>query len=473
MKHGQKYEAMHDAGRPGPVRGGARHGGRAPPGPFMACTDRPGVESTDGLKTRPSKCGWWPADGFGYNSGNFRSIKWLSWGSQSARATAVAYGQQTGTKYANKVRLGLSRPVTCYDLYRIFTHLTVTRGSTKAPWPSCAARTSRTRSDRGDDAEHSRFLLHRARAPALAPPLTRPHDLRDVADARYRRPVSEVAEDGDLITRQVQFGIAHRVSMVQSAAMERGQDDEPLLAGFGNDSTPIGRFDVSDPAYADFSADEIETIETVWSETVTSPERIVALIRAVRHLVRCDIAGDIVECGVWRGGSMMAVARTLLAQGSSGRELWLYDTFAGMTAPGEHDVDFDGTPAGAEFSRRRITDDSSSWASASLETVRSNLLSTGYPESLVHLVPGRVEKTIPRSSPPTIALLRLDTDWYASTRHELEHLYPRLVQGGVLIIDDYGHWQGARRATEEYLDRVAQRPLLQRIDYSGRIAVKP
>ncbi len=92
---------------------------------------RPGVESTHGLKTRPSKCGWWPADGFGYNSGNFRSIKWLSWGSQSARATAVAYGQQTGTKYANKVRLGLSRPITCYGLYRIFTGLTVTRGSSK------------------------------------------------------------------------------------------------------------------------------------------------------------------------------------------------------------------------------------------------------------------------------------------------------------------------------------------------------
>lgn len=96
------------------------------PGPYMGCTNRSGVESSHGLKTRPSKCDWWPADGFGYNTGSFRSIHWLSWGSQSARATAVAYGQQTGTKYANKVRLGLSRPVTCYGIYRLFTRLTVT-----------------------------------------------------------------------------------------------------------------------------------------------------------------------------------------------------------------------------------------------------------------------------------------------------------------------------------------------------------
>jgi hypothetical protein len=97
-----------------------------PPGPYMGCTSRAGAESSHALKRRPSTCGWWPASGLGYNTGNFRSIHWRSWGSQSARATAVAYGQQTGTKYANKVQLGLSRPVTCYGMYRLFTRMTVT-----------------------------------------------------------------------------------------------------------------------------------------------------------------------------------------------------------------------------------------------------------------------------------------------------------------------------------------------------------
>ena len=65
-------------------------------------------------------------------------------------------------------------------------------------------------------------------------------------------------------------------------------------------------------------------------------------------------------------------------------------------------------------------------------------------------------------------MLRLDTDWYESTRHELEHLMPLLQAGGVLIIDDYGHWQGARRAVDEYLDRTGMPLLLSRTDYSGR-----
>jgi O-methyltransferase len=103
--------------------------------------------------------------------------------------------------------------------------------------------------------------------------------------------------------------------------------------------------------------------------------------------------------------------------------------------------------------------------------VRATLLETGYPAERLHLHRGPVEETLPRQSPGPLALLRLDTDWYKSTLHELEHLYPLLAGGGILIIDDYGHWQGARRAVDEYF---ADSPplLLNRIDYTGRIAVK-
>ena len=106
------------------------------------------------------------------------------------------------------------------------------------------------------------------------------------------------------------------------------------------------------------------------------------------------------------------------------------------------------------------------------ESVRETVLSTGYPEEQVHIVRGPVEDTIPGKAPERLALLRLDTDWYESTYHELVHLYPRLSVGGVLIIDDYGHWEGARRAVDEYFAAAGSRPLLNRIDYTGRIAIK-
>jgi hypothetical protein len=96
----------------------------------------------------------------------------------------------------------------------------------------------------------------------------------------------------------------------------------------------------------------------------------------------------------------------------------------------------------------------------------------GYPKEKLHYVQGKVEDTIPGAAPGQIALLRLDTDWYESTHHELIHLYPRLSAGGVLIVDDYGHWQGSRRAVDEWIAQTGARILLNRIDYTGRVAVK-
>jgi O-methyltransferase len=101
------------------------------------------------------------------------------------------------------------------------------------------------------------------------------------------------------------------------------------------------------------------------------------------------------------------------------------------------------------------------------------VLGVGYPEEQIHFVEGPVEETVPGSAPAELALLRLDTDWYESTKHELEHLYPRLARGGVLILDDYGYWQGARRAVDEYLAGLDSPLLLNRIDHTARIALKP
>lgn len=222
--------------------------------------------------------------------------------------------------------------------------------------------------------------------------------------------------------------------------------------------------------YDDVDQETFKIIAAVKPYTMTGRDKLIALIGAVRHLARTGLPGTIVECGVWRGGSMHAVARTLIAEGVRDRELYLFDTFAGMTEPTDQDVRTDGRPAADMLATSPKT--TWVWGVASREEVEAGLRTLDYPYERFHLVEGPVEQTIPDQAPPQIALLRLDTDWHESTRHELEHLYPRLVRGGVLIIDDYGSWRGARAATDEFLAKLEQPPLLHRAGRS-RIGVKP
>jgi O-methyltransferase len=209
------------------------------------------------------------------------------------------------------------------------------------------------------------------------------------------------------------------------------------------------------------------------SETLTSPERMYGLWQAVGYVEALGVPGDIVECGVWRGGSSMLAALTLLGAGQRDRGLHLYDTFAGMTEPSERDVAFDGYDPQANWRELKDDKESDVLAYADLDTVKANLASTAYPANRIKFVRGRVEDTIPETMPEKIAILRLDTDWYDSTLHELVHLYPRLQRGGVLIVDDYGHWRGARDAVDEYFTANPPRPLLQRLDYTGRMGLRP
>jgi O-methyltransferase len=219
-------------------------------------------------------------------------------------------------------------------------------------------------------------------------------------------------------------------------------------------------------------------IERCRPYTLASPERIVATADAVAHVVDRAVPGALVECGVWRGGSVLAMVLTLQQLGVTDRDVYLYDTFSGMTAPTDEDTSSFDPPARGTFDRarsegRRAWDFLFGEEVFGRDQVEALLHATGYPTERIHLVVGPVEETLPGQAPEAVAVLRLDTDWYESTRHEMEHLYPRVSQGGVLIVDDYGHWDGARKAVEEYFDAHGQRPLLARTDYTGRLAVKP
>lgn len=223
--------------------------------------------------------------------------------------------------------------------------------------------------------------------------------------------------------------------------------------------------------FADVDPRVLEIYSRVKPYTMTSPERVIALCEAVRYVDRSRVPGAIVECGVWRGGSSMAAALMMAALGRTDREMWLFDTFEGMSTPTDADrraSDAAGAAQLLKTSRRS----EKIWCYSPLDEVKTNLSATDYPMERVTFVRGKVEETVPEQAPTSIAILRLDTDWYESTRHELQHLFPRLSVGGVLIVDDYGAWEGARKAVDEFIANSGVRLLLNRIDETGRIGVK-
>lgn len=223
--------------------------------------------------------------------------------------------------------------------------------------------------------------------------------------------------------------------------------------------------------------DERALVDRCRPYTMVTPERLIATVDSVEHVVRRGIPGALVECGVWRGGSVLAMVLTLQRLGVDDRDVYLCDTFTGMTEPTDEDTSAFDPPAVGTFERARAGGERAwSWLFGDdvfgLEQVEALLASTGYPRGRLHFVVGPVEETLPEQAPEQVAVLRLDTDWYASTKHELETLYPRLSPGGVLILDDYGHWEGSRQAFDEYFAAAGGRPLLARTDYTGRLGIK-
>lgn len=225
-----------------------------------------------------------------------------------------------------------------------------------------------------------------------------------------------------------------------------------------------------------FDAEERRIIGDVRRFTMVSEERLVSIMDAVKYLIAREIPGALVECGVWRGGSILTMIKTLQQLGVDDRDIYLYDTFDGMTEPGSEDTSPFEQPAVKTWRETPAGVRPWDWAFApdvfDLDLVRETVLGSGYPSQRIHFVPGKVEDTLPAHAPSEIALARLDTDWYESTLHELRHLYPRLPVGGVLIIDDVGHWEGARRAVDEFFSNESRPIFLSRTDYSARIGVK-
>lgn len=184
--------------------------------------------------------------------------------------------------------------------------------------------------------------------------------------------------------------------------------------------------------------------------TQLNRERIICNIQAVEHVVKNNISGDIVEIGVWRGGSMLSMLLTLEELNVFDRNIHLYDTFDGMTPATEHDV-FNGVHANQFTKIHYQSDDISEMCKISIEEVKNNINNnTNYPKNLINYHKGDILKT--NFFPKQIAVLRLDTDWYESTKFELDNFYDLVSPNGVIIIDDYNCWDGAKKAVHEFLN---------------------
>lgn len=226
--------------------------------------------------------------------------------------------------------------------------------------------------------------------------------------------------------------------------------------------------DIDDPYF-------ISIFPLIKPHTITShngPVPLWVLYKSIEHIVKNEIPGDIAECGVWNGGSMLLAALALVHFGDTSRRIYLYDTFAGMPRPDDIDKRWDGVPALPTW--ESFTAGGKPWGyGGTVDMVRKVMGASNYPEDKLVFVEGMVENTIPSQMSDQLSLLRLDTDLYKSTYHELVHLYPKLSQGGMLIIDDYGFYQGSRAATDQYIAENKLKVFLTRIDDSVRLVIKP
>lgn len=206
-----------------------------------------------------------------------------------------------------------------------------------------------------------------------------------------------------------------------------------------------------------------EVFERMKPFTCLNAERFYNIYKSVEYIAQCGIAGHFAECGVFLGGSIIGAAHFAEHFGLGDRKFYVFDTFEGFpTDTMEKDI------AGATYDLSTLTVFNNNFRAV----VEKNIAASKLDPSKFILIQGLVEETLPSFEIDALAYLRLDTDYYESTLVELDCLYPHLSRGGVVILDDYGHFDGVRQATDDYFRKIGGGPLLQRVDYTGRCGVK-
>jgi O-methyltransferase len=202
--------------------------------------------------------------------------------------------------------------------------------------------------------------------------------------------------------------------------------------------------------------------------SMTNFERMWSLIQSFHHVRQESLVGDFVECGVWKGGNIILLKK-LIEKFNFKKSIYGFDTFEGMVEPSFYDVNYNNKSAKKMFDEHKKKE--IGFAMCSLDDVKRNIKKNTKPDN-IFLIKGKVENTLKNKKklPKKISILRLDTDFYESTKIELEILFPRLVKGGVLIVDDYGFWKGAKKAVDEYF--CDYRQFMHYVDHSCRLLIK-
>jgi O-methyltransferase len=233
---------------------------------------------------------------------------------------------------------------------------------------------------------------------------------------------------------------------------------------------------------AELSKQDEELIDTISKYSMTPKIRIFKLLQSLKHLKHHDIKGDYVECGVWKGGNLILFKKfleneDLIAELSNeknreNKNIYGFDTFEGMTEPDVNDYDLSNNNSAVDLLKNDKNKKTNLWGVVSLEDVMDNLSNNLKDLKNIHLIKGPVEQTLTneKNIPKNISLLRLDTDWYSSTKKELEILYEKVSHGGIIIIDDYGHWGGSKKAVDEFFkDKYVW---MHYVDYACRLIIK-
>ena len=202
--------------------------------------------------------------------------------------------------------------------------------------------------------------------------------------------------------------------------------------------------------------------------SMTGHQRMYLLSQAILNAKNNKLEGDFVECGVWRGGNIL-LYKLLNDFYKLNKKIFAYDTFEGKTSPEDVDIDYRGKSAHKHLLENKKSENLPNiHCFSTIDSVKKNILKYSNLKN-INFIAGPVEKTLllEKNLPKKISVLRLDTDFYVSTKIELEILYPRLIHGGVLIIDDYGHWQGCQQAVDEYFSKDFVTSRFERLDYTG------
>jgi len=194
-------------------------------------------------------------------------------------------------------------------------------------------------------------------------------------------------------------------------------------------------------------------VQIVQPFTLVGSERIRNLCRLARCIESLRIPGDVVECGVFNGGTSAILAH-FATHSRLERTVWLFDSFAGMPDTTEEDREAARAEVGTTV--------------GNIQKVIQVLKMVNADLTRVHTIKGWFDDTFPSVKIERIALLNIDADWYESVKLCLNTFYDAVTPGGYVSIDDYGHWPGCKRAVDEFFATRNLTYNLQRVDYTAR-----